>query len=146
MCTCCGNSLCVALLAHHSLFSSPRLYLLLEQRPYAMNSDPQEEQSMGHPSGKSRPTPLPKMQIFILLMVLLAEPISSTVIYPFVNQFVRDTGITKGDEKRTGYYAGMLVLSFKTVQGGQTSLNITSSGITFFPCRMCNCVSMGSTL
>ena len=51
-------------------------------------------------------TPLPKLQLFILFYVQLAEPIASTVIYPFVNQFVRATGITDGDEKRTGYFAG----------------------------------------
>jgi hypothetical protein len=51
-------------------------------------------------------TPLPKLQLFILFYVQLAEPIASTVIYPFVNQLVRATGITDGDEKRTGYFAG----------------------------------------
>jgi hypothetical protein len=51
-------------------------------------------------------TPLPKLQLFILFYVQLAEPIASTVIYPFVNQLVRETGITDGDEKRTGYFAG----------------------------------------
>jgi len=54
-------------------------------------------------------TPLPKVQIFILLFVMIAEPISSTVIYPFVNQFVKDTGITHGDARKVGHYAGFLV-------------------------------------
>jgi hypothetical protein len=51
-------------------------------------------------------TPLPKLQLFILFYVQLIEPMASTVIYPFVNQLVRATGITDGDEKRTGYFAG----------------------------------------
>ncbi|KAJ7679392.1 major facilitator superfamily domain-containing protein [Mycena polygramma] len=34
------------------------------------------------------------------------------VIYPFVVQFVRDTGVTGGDETKTGFYAGMLESSF----------------------------------
>ena len=51
-------------------------------------------------------TPLPKLQLTILLFIQLAEPIASTVIYPFVNQLVRETGITKGDERKTGYFAG----------------------------------------
>ncbi|KAJ7249141.1 major facilitator superfamily domain-containing protein [Mycena haematopus] len=34
------------------------------------------------------------------------------VIYPFVVQFVRDTGITGGDQAKTGFYAGMLESSF----------------------------------
>jgi hypothetical protein len=51
-------------------------------------------------------TPLPKLQLLVLFYVQLAEPIASTVIYPFVNQLVRETGITKGDERKTGYFAG----------------------------------------
>ncbi|KIM84964.1 hypothetical protein PILCRDRAFT_779480 [Piloderma croceum F 1598] len=57
-------------------------------------------------------TPLPKLQLFILFYVQLAEPIASTVIYPFVNQLVRATGITDGDEKRTGYFAGVIESAF----------------------------------
>jgi hypothetical protein len=35
--------------------------------------------------------------------------LSALVIYPFVIQFVRDTGITGGEEAKTGFYAGILV-------------------------------------
>ena len=56
-----------------------------------------------------RPTPLPKFQIFIVFLIQFAEPITGLVIYPFVNQFVRETGITNGDERKTGYYAGIIV-------------------------------------
>ena len=56
-----------------------------------------------------KPTPLPKFQIFIVLLKQLAEPIAAWVIYPFINQFVRETGITSGDERKTGYYAGIIV-------------------------------------
>lgn len=51
-------------------------------------------------------TPLPKLQLAILFYIQLAEPIASTVIYPFVNQLVRKTGVTRGDERKTGYFAG----------------------------------------
>lgn len=67
-------------------------------------------------------TPLPKLQIGILMLVLLAEPISSQCIYPFINQvthcfgrtwrtpdefqLISELGITGGDEKKVGYYAG----------------------------------------
>ncbi|KAL0952962.1 hypothetical protein HGRIS_007173 [Hohenbuehelia grisea] len=37
-----------------------------------------------------------------------AEPLSAHVISPFVNQFVRETGVTHGDESKTGYYAGVV--------------------------------------
>ena len=56
-----------------------------------------------------KPTPLPKFQIFIVLLIQFAEPIAGLVIYPFINQFVRETGITDGDELKTGYYAGIIV-------------------------------------
>ncbi|KAG6849103.1 hypothetical protein H0H93_011279 [Arthromyces matolae] len=51
--------------------------------------------------------PFPAFQLAILFLLKLTEPINSTVIYPFVNQQVRDTGITRGDESATGYYAGV---------------------------------------
>ena len=38
---------------------------------------------------KKKPTPLPKFQLFILLWVQLAEPITSQVIYPFINKVRR---------------------------------------------------------
>ncbi|TFK91393.1 MFS general substrate transporter [Polyporus arcularius HHB13444] len=61
-------------------------------------------------------TPLPKLQLFVLLYLQLAEPIASTVIYPFVNQLVRQTGVTGGDERKTGYFAGLIESSFYAVE------------------------------
>jgi len=57
---------------------------------------------------KSR-TPLPKFQLFLVCLIQFAEPLTASVIYPFVNQFVRATGITQGDDRKTGYYAGVIV-------------------------------------
>ncbi|KAJ2926058.1 hypothetical protein H1R20_g11036, partial [Candolleomyces eurysporus] len=57
-------------------------------------------------------TPLPKLQVFITFLIQFAEPVTATVIYPFFNQFVRDTGITGGDETKTGYYAGIVEPTF----------------------------------
>ena len=57
----------------------------------------------------SKPTPLPKLQISIIFLTLFSEPITAMVIYPFINQFVRETGVTQGDENKTGYYAGIVV-------------------------------------
>ncbi|KAJ7093474.1 major facilitator superfamily multidrug-resistance, DHA1 sub-family [Mycena belliarum] len=53
-------------------------------------------------------TPLPKLQLSIAVLIQAAEALSATVIFPFVPQFVRDTGITGGDERKTGYWAGVL--------------------------------------
>jgi len=54
-------------------------------------------------------TPLPKMQLLTVFLIMAAEPVTATVIYPFINQFIRDTGINKGNETKTGYYAGIIV-------------------------------------
>ncbi|KAF8634151.1 hypothetical protein AX15_001051 [Amanita polypyramis BW_CC] len=58
--------------------------------------------------GRDGITPLPWSQLSILCLIQFAEPVTATVIYPFVNQFVRETGITAGDETKTGYYAGII--------------------------------------
>ncbi|KAI0774849.1 MFS general substrate transporter [Trametes elegans] len=55
-----------------------------------------------------KPTPLPKGQIAILMLLALAEPITSHCIYPFINQLISELDITGGDEKKVGYYAGMI--------------------------------------
>ncbi|KIK76844.1 hypothetical protein PAXRUDRAFT_835197 [Paxillus rubicundulus Ve08.2h10] len=62
-------------------------------------------------SGKEikRPTPLPKLQISVLMLSSLVEPIASQCIYPFINQLIRELDITGGDETKVGYYAGMIV-------------------------------------
>ena len=66
----------------------------------------------GSVTPKEKRTPLPKVQLFVLFLIQFAEPITATVIYPFVNQFVRDTGIIGGDERKTGYYAGIIASQF----------------------------------
>lgn len=52
---------------------------------------------------------LPKGQLAIVYAIQIAEPLSGTVIYPFLPEFVRRTGITGGDEAMTGYYSGIIV-------------------------------------
>ncbi|KAH7915290.1 major facilitator superfamily domain-containing protein [Hygrophoropsis aurantiaca] len=70
------------------------------------------------PSRKAKipSTPLPKLQIAVLLIVQLAEPISSMCIYPFINQLVRELDITGGDETKVGYYAGLIESLFFATQ------------------------------
>lgn len=59
--------------------------------------------------GSKKPkTPLPKLQIGILITLQLAEPIASTSIFPYINQLIRELGITGGDDAAVGYYAGMI--------------------------------------
>jgi len=54
-------------------------------------------------------TPLPKLQMLIIFLIQISEPTTATVIYPFVNHLVRFTGVTGGDDRKTGYYAGLIV-------------------------------------
>ncbi|KAK7043855.1 hypothetical protein VNI00_008020 [Paramarasmius palmivorus] len=57
---------------------------------------------------QQRTTPLPRYQLFLTLFIQSSEPITATVIYPFIAQLIRSTGITNGDETKIGYYAGII--------------------------------------
>jgi MFS family permease len=61
-------------------------------------------------------TPLPIMQISILMLVLLAEPIASLSIYPYINQLIRELDITGGNDAAVGYYAGIIESLFFITQ------------------------------
>jgi len=92
-------------------------------------------------------TPLPKLQLFIIVFIQIAEPVTSTVIYPFVNDLVRALGITGGDEKKTGYYVGLIV-SFSLISSTifTTSCHYHLTGIYLLRRGSSNCASMGSCL
>ncbi|KAJ3573998.1 hypothetical protein NP233_g2071 [Leucocoprinus birnbaumii] len=53
-------------------------------------------------------SPLPKLQIAIILLLQLCEPVTSQSIYPYINQLVSELDITGGDERKVGYYAGLI--------------------------------------
>ncbi|PBL04129.1 major facilitator superfamily multidrug-resistance, DHA1 sub-family [Armillaria gallica] len=61
---------------------------------------------------ETKQTPLPRWQLLTVFLVQLAEPITATVIFPFAPEFIRRTGITGGDETKTGYYAGFIESAF----------------------------------
>lgn len=96
---------------------------------------------------QKKPTPLPWAQFSIILVLQLAEPLTSQVIYPFApqvccirrpaviatyvrSQLIRDVGITHGDETRVGYYVGVMVrpsarrLPRARLRGRFTAINI----------------------
>ncbi|KAF7336112.1 Major facilitator superfamily multidrug-resistance DHA1 sub-family [Mycena venus] len=58
----------------------------------------------------------PRFQLFIVIFLQLAEPLTSQVIYPFVAQLIRDVGITHGDETKVGYYVGTMQAIFYLTQ------------------------------
>ncbi|KAF8878528.1 major facilitator superfamily domain-containing protein [Infundibulicybe gibba] len=59
--------------------------------------------------GKNSESPLVSQSTnWILLLLQLCEPIISSSIYPYINQLVSGLDITGGDERKVGYYAGLI--------------------------------------
>jgi hypothetical protein len=54
-------------------------------------------------------TPLPKLQLTILVLLKMAEAFTFHLIQPFVTVLVKETGVIDGDEGKLGYYVGILV-------------------------------------
>ncbi|KAF9479984.1 major facilitator superfamily transporter [Pholiota conissans] len=57
---------------------------------------------------KQSKTPLDKLQLGIILLGTICEPICSQSIYPFINELVSKLDIVGGDETKVGYYAGLI--------------------------------------
>lgn len=53
-------------------------------------------------------TPLPKLQIAVILLLQVCEPLTSQSIYPYINQLVSELDIIGGDKRKVGYYAGLI--------------------------------------
>jgi len=58
---------------------------------------------------RRKPTPLPRGQTFALLLLMTAEPLMSLSIMPYVSELVSKLPVTGGDEKKVGYYAGIIM-------------------------------------
>ncbi|KAG1860697.1 MFS general substrate transporter [Suillus subalutaceus] len=67
-------------------------------------------------ASKKPKTPLPKLQIGILMTLQLVEPLASMSIFPYINQLIRELGITGGDDAAVGYYAGIIESLFFVAQ------------------------------
>ncbi|KAI6110870.1 MFS general substrate transporter [Pisolithus croceorrhizus] len=67
------------------------------------------------PQAKTK-TPLPKIQLGLTLFILFSQPMSSQYIFPFINQLIRELGITGGDDRKIGYYAGVIESLFFVTQ------------------------------
>jgi hypothetical protein len=72
------------------------------------------------------PNSLPKLQLAIVLLLRVCEPITSQSIIPYINQarllrrsrensshhfqqLITELDITGGDDRKVGYYAGLIV-------------------------------------
>lgn len=84
------------------------------------------------PPLRKAPTPLPKIQLGILLLIQFAEPISGTSIYPYINQLVGELEITGGDERKVGYYAGLIVSCDDPIRDSHFMLGYRSKDSLFF--------------
>ncbi|GAM27258.1 hypothetical protein SAMD00019534_104330, partial [Acytostelium subglobosum LB1] len=60
-------------------------------------------------------TPLPKLKIFSIFIVILCDAINAQSIYPYVNFLVEDFHLTSND-KTLGYYVGFLASSYYSSQ------------------------------
>ncbi|KAG2363254.1 MFS general substrate transporter [Suillus spraguei] len=67
-------------------------------------------------ASKKPKTPLPKLQIGILMVLQLVEPVASMSIFPYINQLIRELDITGGDDAAVGYYAGIIESLFFVAQ------------------------------
>ncbi|KAF8265571.1 major facilitator superfamily domain-containing protein [Lactarius quietus] len=54
-------------------------------------------------------TPLPITQVVVLVLLQLCEPIAFQSIRPYINQLVSELPVTGGDERKVGYYAGLMM-------------------------------------
>ncbi|KAF8258683.1 major facilitator superfamily domain-containing protein [Lactarius quietus] len=61
-------------------------------------------------------TPLPITQILVLLLLQLSESMMSSSIKPYINQLISELPIAAGDEKKVGYYAGLIVSLYFAAQ------------------------------
>ncbi|KAF8267047.1 major facilitator superfamily domain-containing protein [Lactarius quietus] len=59
---------------------------------------------------------LPITQILVLILLQLSEPITSFSIKPYVNQLVSELPVVGGDERKVGYYAGLIMSLYYAAQ------------------------------
>ncbi|KAF8521891.1 MFS general substrate transporter [Hysterangium stoloniferum] len=57
---------------------------------------------------KRKMSPLPKLQLSLVMCLEVADAMIVSVILPFIAQLVYETGITSGDMNKVGYYAGLV--------------------------------------
>lgn len=62
-----------------------------------------------------RETPLPKLQMAVLCLVQLAEPIAYTQLFPYVNRMIEFLHVTD-DPRQIGFYSGLIESVFAFAQ------------------------------
>ncbi|KAF8875938.1 major facilitator superfamily domain-containing protein [Infundibulicybe gibba] len=70
--------------------------------------DSEEATLLAHAEKDYGPAPLPKAQVGIVLLLEFCEPITNQSISPYISQLISELDITGGDERKVGYYVGLL--------------------------------------
>ncbi|PHZ10410.1 MFS general substrate transporter [Rhizopus microsporus ATCC 52813] len=101
--------------------SSIRSYpISIENESYIPGSRTKSYQSLYYDSLEEVPeppkiTPLPKLQLFIISIILFSEPLTSTILFPFIYFMLKDFHLSD-DEKEIGAYAGWITSIFFVAQ------------------------------
>ncbi|OAV86762.1 hypothetical protein PTTG_05566 [Puccinia triticina 1-1 BBBD Race 1] len=72
--------------------------------------NPEGDQSATHEAAFVT-TPLPRRQLVVLCLMRVTEPISQSLIQPFINQMLEDLEVTP-DRTKIGFYAGLITSLF----------------------------------
>ncbi|KAJ6546345.1 major facilitator superfamily domain-containing protein [Mycena sp. CBHHK59/15] len=67
-------------------------------------SDVNEETALLAAAKPKSPTPLPKLQLSVIMLIQICEPLASQSIYPYINQLVSELDITGGDERKESLF------------------------------------------
>ncbi|KAH9059738.1 major facilitator superfamily domain-containing protein [Lactarius vividus] len=83
----------------------------MSQSPPRFEDDHHDEETPFLPKDDAtrKPTPLPKLQIAVLLSVWFIESLISHSIGPYLNQLVSELPIVGGDGRKVGYYTSIIV-------------------------------------
>ncbi|KAI9027375.1 major facilitator superfamily domain-containing protein [Phycomyces nitens] len=74
-----------------------------------------EDSEYGALTVEPPPTPLPRLQILVISIVLFSEPLTSTILFPFIYFMIKDFHLSD-DEKEIGAYAGWITSVFFLAQ------------------------------
>lgn len=76
--------------------------------------DAQNELEVQEPR-KKQATPLPKLQLALICLIRIMDPIAFTQLFPYVNEFITYLKVTD-DPSQTGFYSGLVESTFAVTQ------------------------------
>ncbi|CAO1617812.1 unnamed protein product [Sympodiomycopsis kandeliae] len=88
---------------------------LQSQSAISPPADEERQRSPEEDREEKKATPLPKMQLFVICVMRLSEPICFTVIFPFVSSQIK-AALPNVPKSQIGYYAGLIESMFALVQ------------------------------